>query len=432
MRLLGDLITVAKDVPAGFRSIRRERGRRARMRLGLTDAVLFSDPEDVKSILTAKEPSVTKSKYSAMFRNLFGNSIISASGDEWERQHAYLIEHFHARNIPRWTSIIMPITEAWLERLGDCNQPFGAEAEARILIQDIVGDLLFGDLLSNEERREALGDLQTLNDEIFGQFITNTVLLGPFQLIPTPGRTKVATAKRRFTRMIFELLDKEIPPNHPSITAKLLAVEPSLPKEEIRDQLSILYFAGQDTTARSVAWTLLLLAKHPHHQTIIANEWQEAVSISNEPSIKALQHTHAVVQESLRLFPPGHTMDRCVNDDTVIEGFHPRNPILTPISVTNLHSDAEHWDNPDSFDPSRFNSENRKGRHTCAYMPFGHGKRTCIGKALALLELTLITAMTCARFKIECLNASAVKPKAAVSLGPDPDIQLRLLSADAV
>ncbi len=425
MRLFGDLITVAKNVPEGFREIRAKKGDTARMRFGLTRALLCSNPDDVKSILTAKEPEVTKSKYSRMFRNLFGDSIISSSGDDWQRQHNYLIEHFHARNVGRWTSVIMPITETWLKRVGETEKEFGAESEARILIQDIVGELLFGDLLSPEARRETLGNLQTLNDEIFGQFITNTVMPGPLQLIPTPGRWRVAKAKRRFGRMIYKLLEGEIPEGHPSIIAKLLAVEPRISREEIRDQISILYFAGQDTTARALAWTLLLLSRHPTEVEKIRQEALTAID-GTELNRSGLEHTLCVVNESMRLFPPAHTLDRQIN----VPGFLPKQgqttPILSPISVTNLHSDERLWADPDSFDPNRFLRDRSLNRHQCAFMPFGYGKRTCIGKPLAILELILITALICRQYNIVCLNPDDIKAKAAVSLGPSPDVQICL------
>ncbi|MEO1280131.1 MAG: cytochrome P450 [Pseudomonadota bacterium] len=425
MKLFGDLLTVSRNVPAGFKKIKETRGDRASMAFGPVPALLFSDPADVKKIMTAPEPAVTKSQYSKMLGLVFGDSIISAEGEEWERQHDYLIEHFHPRNVPYWTKIIVNAADKWLTDMSQAGDTFAAEENSRLLIQDIMGELLFGDLINADERRKALGDLQTVNDELFGQFIRNTILRGPLRALPTPGKLRVDKANRDFTKMVFTLLEGAIPSDHPSITAKLLALKPALPKKEIRDQLSILYFAGQDTTARALSWTYLLLSQNPEQQEIIAKEGQRCDFNDESFSVKSLPKTYNVVQESLRLYPPAHALDRQLNEGDFLNGVEIDKPRLSPICVTNLHSDERHWDNPTNFDPERFSPQRSKNRATCAYMPFGHGKRLCIGKPLALLELTIIVAMTCRRYQISCLNEETVKPKAAVSLGPSPDIVCR-------
>ena len=429
--LFGDLLEIYKNVPEGFAEIKRKRGMRAPLKLGPVNGMLYSSPEDVHTILLAGPPAVTKSRYTKILSDVFGNCLITAEGDDWRQQHNYLIDHFHPRNADHWTSVILGETENWLENLTNPERKkhtLLASEQSRMLIQNILGQILFGDLLERDTLRLILGDLQSVNDSLFQTFITSTVLFGWLNHVPFSPKKRIDRAQKQFTAVIDTLYDKPIPKDHPSIAAALMNHLPQTPegRTEVRNQLSILYFAGQDTTSLALAWTLLLLATNPEHIERVRAEANAAITDDGDVDRTALRHTRNVVQEAMRLYPPAHALDRQVNDASLFPGVSARTPHLSPIVVTNLHHDEEIWDTPKEFNPSRFEAENSRGRKQCAFIPFGFGERTCIGKTLAQLELILIVAQFCRKFDFRAVNATDIKPRAAATLRPDPDIKLEL------
>lgn len=106
------------------------------------------------------------------------------------------------------------------------------------------------------------------------------------------------------------------------------------------------------------------------------------------------------------------------------------------IPVHSIHHDERFWPNPEVYDPSRFLPENVKGRHRSAYLPFGDGRRICIGTSFALMEATLITAMMSQGFVYDLVPGHPVEPEATLTLRPRRGIRMvprrRTTAADAV
>ncbi len=105
--------------------------------------------------------------------------------------------------------------------------------------------------------------------------------------------------------------------------------------------------------------------------------------------------------------------------------------VIVPIAVSNIHRAPAHWPDPDRFEPLRFTAEGATGRHPCAYIPFGHGRRKCVGASLAELEMTLVIALFCEAFDFCRADNTPVSAKAAVTLAPYPEVRLSLKEAGA-
>ena len=130
-----------------------------------------------------------------------------------------------------------------------------------------------------------------------------------------------------------------------------------------------------------------------------------------------LTWTAACFQEAMRLFPPAWAIPRTAVEDDTIDGHRiPRGAsVLIPIHA--IHHDPRFWPDPEDFDPSRFMPEHGR-RHRSAYLPFGGGRRICIGSSFALMEATLITAILSRRFVYEPVPGHPVEPEATLTLRP--------------
>jgi cytochrome P450 len=134
--------------------------------------------------------------------------------------------------------------------------------------------------------------------------------------------------------------------------------------------------------------------------------------------VKQLPWTAACLMEAMRMYSPAWVVPRlCVADDVIGGHRIPKgSTVLIPIHT--LHHDERFWPNPEVFDPTRFLPENVRSHHRSAYLPFGGGRRVCIGQSFALIEATLITAMMSRRFTYELVPGFPVIPEATLSLRP--------------
>jgi len=160
----------------------------------------------------------------------------------------------------------------------------------------------------------------------------------------------------------------------------------------------VLLVAGHDTTAYTLAWTLIELAKNPQEQLALQKELNK-MPTDKRHKTPMLEN---VIKESMRLYPvaaggSGRTSNKDIivkrNDDKDIlipKGSELR---LAPIVV---HRMEEYYEDPDKFKPSRWEDPSEKA--LAAFIPFALGRRNCIGQSLAKAELHSVLARLCAEF----------------------------------
>lgn len=154
----------------------------------------------------------------------------------------------------------------------------------------------------------------------------------------------------------------------------------------IAAQAFVFYVGGFETSASTLSYMLYLLALHPDIQdkmlAEIDNALQKTGGKITYESLTELQYTSQVFDETLRMYPIVEPLQRNANADYAVPGTDViikkgQTVVMSPIGI---HYDEQHYTNPTKFDPDRFNLENSRDRHPCAYLPFGTGPRNCIGK----------------------------------------------------
>ena len=167
---------------------------------------------------------------------------------------------------------------------------------------------------------------------------------------------------------------------------------------EMVDQVAIFFLAGHETSASALAWSLYLMALYPDWQDRLAEE----ARILNEDfsSISRLRLTRAVFREALRLYPPVPMMVReTVKPETFRERVLKKGSTIV-ISPWHLHRQNRLWDNPDDFDPDRWESENGKTCQREAFIPFSAGARVCPGAGFAMIEGVLLLANVLKSYRV--------------------------------
>jgi cytochrome P450 len=193
------------------------------------------------------------------------------------------------------------------------------------------------------------------------------------------------------------------------------------------DNAATFYLAGHETTANTTTWTLYLLSEQRELQERVAAEAEAALSSGADADLPdRLPLLRAVLEESLRLYPPVPRFDReAVAADTL--GEHEVQPgDLVSIWPWIIHRHKKLWDDPDLFDPERFARERRKAYHRFQYIPFGGGPRTCVGARLAMAEALTILAIWLARWRFKPMPGREVRVSGMVTLRPKGGLPLAI------
>jgi cytochrome P450 len=198
-------------------------------------------------------------------------------------------------------------------------------------------------------------------------------------------------------------------------------------RAQLRDQMATMIVAGHETTALTLFWSLYLLASSPADQERVADEVR-TLDLSPDGAADALAKlpfTKAVVNESLRLYPPAYALARIARGPDQLGDVAVQRGALIMIAPWVLQRHRRLWKDPDAFNPSRF-LDGAPLAHRYAYMPFGAGPRICIGAQLALTEACLVLATMIQRFHVTMANPRPVLPAAVIVTQPDHPALFRL------
>jgi len=187
--------------------------------------------------------------------------------------------------------------------------------------------------------------------------------------------------------------------------------------EQLGDEVATMILAGHETTATTLFWALYLLALDPATQDEVAREARGLTASGAALEPERLKFTRAVIDETLRLYPPAFLIARAAAGPDTIAGIPIKANDIVLIAPWLLHRHEKLWRDPNAFIPQRFLTDGAPDRY--AYLPFGVGARICIGAHFALVEATLALARLVGAFRIELADETPVMPTAVVTTQPD-------------
>ena len=201
-----------------------------------------------------------------------------------------------------------------------------------------------------------------------------------------PGNTELWGKQKRLRDAIQALIERKRNNPGTDIVSELLKMEAS--DKELIGILSVFFFAGFDTTANTMSMVLYHLAKHKDVQDRARQEAQSFGKLTWD-NVFEMKYLHAVINEVLRLFPTVPTISRNIPNKF---GLKPRvnekHTFGINVNIFGVHRDGRGWENPDVFNPDRWLEKNSmEMTRYKQFMPFSLGKRSCLGKQFALVEM---------------------------------------------
>ena len=174
-------------------------------------------------------------------------------------------------------------------------------------------------------------------------------------------------------------------------------------ERQVRDEVMTLLLAGHETTALALSWAFLLLDRNPGARDHL--EAELAAVLGDGPAspddVPALPYTQAVINETLRLYPPAYVTGReAIRATTIGRTRIPKRHIVL-ISMYTTHRDPRFFPEPDAFRPERWLDGLEKRLPRGAFIPFGMGSRKCVGASFAMMEATLLLATIARRWRFE-------------------------------
>ncbi len=398
--------------------------------------VIFSDPKAIEKLFTA-DPNLFEvgEQTSVPIRILLGsNSLVVLNGLEHKRQRQLLMPPFHGERMKKYGQTIIDITEnvinQWQVGQSICIRDYTQEISLRVILKAIFG------LDEGKQYNELQENLVSLL-EIFNSPLKSLFLFLP----PLQKDLGFLTPWREFLRQkqtIKDLLNTEINcrKNNPNtfgedILSLMISARDengqSMSNEEIQDELMTILFAGHETTANSLAWSMYWIHYIPEiGQKLIAefNSLNGKTSQKDYNSITKLPYLSAVISETLRLNPVVVFINRQLKQPFELMGytFEAGTSLLPSIYLTHQRPDI--YPQPKVFKPERFLE---KQFSPYEYLPFGGGNRRCLGYAFALFEMKLVLATILSQVKLELLDNHPLKStRRGITFSPAGGVRMKV------
>jgi cytochrome P450 len=367
-------------------------------------------------------------------RKLVGNGLLGSEGDLWREQRTLIQPAFHRQRLAALTRLMSATTLesllGWRDQAAD-GKPVDMMASMFELTMQIIVRAIFGSKLPASEARE-LGDHFTTALGVMQTRMMAFMLPG---WIPLPGDQRLRESLNTIDTVIFRLIAerKAQPPTEApqDLLDMLLAARDAetgagMSDVQLRDELFTMFLAGHETSGSVLSWVWTLLSQHPAVEQRLQAE-VEAVLGDRVPTyadLPNLVYTRAVIDETMRLYPPAWLVPRTAQTADNIRGTEIPAGATMLISLHSVHRHPAFWPDADRFDPERFLEAGQVQRE--AYLPFGDGPRQCIGVNLAMMEMQLIVAMTVQAYQRQMLPEVQVKPKPLPALRPDRSLLMTL------
>ncbi|MGV7218480.1 cytochrome P450 [Bradyrhizobium sp. UFLA05-112] len=401
-------------------------------RFFLRNSFILNRPDSIRHILLNNYENYTRTPAGIrMLRPVLGQGLLIAEGQPWRHQRRTLAPAF----TPHATANLVPHMTAVLdETIAKLKTKAGEVIDLREIMQRMTLEIAGRTMFSFGMDKHGA----TLRNFVmeYGQRLGRPYFLDMLLPVSWPSPMDFARARfrKRWTAFVAMLIaerraagKKEGAPPRDLFDLMDEARDPETGKgfsdEQLVDEVATMILAGHETTATALSWALYLLALDPETQEEVASETR-GEHLDSMADIDRQKFTRAVIEETMRLYPPAFLIARAALDKDNAAGVEIKKGDIIMIAPWLLHRHEKLWDQPNAFIPKRFMSATPPDRF--AYLPFGAGPRVCIGAPFAQAESVLALARLIGEFRVELADTGPVIPVGVVTTQPDHSPKFRI------
>lgn len=380
-----------------------------RIRLGLKTLIFATHPDEVRQVNVSNRKNYEKlSSYDAVRRYLVGDGLVASTGELWRQQRKLMSPFFTPRGVQTYAAVMlrdgMRLLERW-DGLAKSGKTVEIGEEMTFVTASIILKAMFG-----TETDETIMQMKD-SVEAMVSFVNagQTGIRLPLW-IPTRLNRKYRTARDKVHAYINALIAQRhaLPETQwpDDLFTRLMQAQDeetgeSMAESLLRDESITIFFAGHETTARTLTATWYALASNP----VVAKHLHEELdSVLGDrfPTVEdlhRLSYTLQVIKEVLRLYPAAPVYARDAVGTDTLDGYAVPAGSIIMLSPYFTHRHPDFWKNPLQFDPDRWTPEREAAQHPYAYHPFAAGQRVCIGNNFSLLESHILLALLARQFE---------------------------------
>jgi cytochrome P450 len=403
------------------------------------DLVVCNRPDVVREafqtnheILQRKSPQMRHA-----LEPLLGDGLFISDSETWTKRRKVVAPIIHGSRVKGFAPIMIDTIEEKRTEWGRLGE--GAEvdalAEMAHLTAEIISRTIFGRQLGKNYAAEVVEGFSDYQRHINQTDLFS--LLGLPEWLPRFRGRAIKKPVKRITSVLDEIIDSyesQKESGEASVIGGLLEARDEdgnpLSRDAIRSEAAVIFMAGHETTANTLAWAWYLLSQSRTARRRLQNELDTVLG-GRTPTfadVKNLSFTKAVIEETLRLYPPVPILAREAMANTIIGGKPIAKGSLVLVVPWLMHRNPVLWSKPDVFEPERFLNPKAKKPNKYGYVPFSIGPRICAGLQFGMTEAILSLAILAQKFDLKLKDGTNVQPVARLTLRPGENLPMTLHS----
>ncbi|MFD8589890.1 cytochrome P450 [Streptomyces sp. NPDC059637] len=399
----------------------RAHGPIVRIALGPKSVTVINSPELIHQMLTVQSSHFTKGLLFEKLK-LFGKDALPvADGPRHLTRRRLMQPAFHRERVTGYVRTMRDTAASAIDAWSEGGE-LDLKTEMQLMVQNVVMAAAFSATPAPHTAHAILTSVDTLFKAALRRALLPVPLL---DRLPTVHNRRLARASSTLHQVVAGIITdhRTRPADYDDVVSMLLDARDEtgtpLPDDEILSEVTGLLAAGSETVAVVLAWLFHELGRHPDLEARLHTEVDTVLAGQELTAdhLPRLMFTRALVQETLRLYSPGWLVTRQATDTVRLGDF--TLPAGTDVlwSPYTLHRDPGLHPDPLRFDPDRWLPD-RPQPPKNAFIPFGAGKRQCIGDAFAWTEMTIITALIASRWRLRPAPGIRPVPVGAITVHP--------------
>jgi len=386
----------------------REHGDTFQVSVGGRRLLFAMHPDAVRQVNVSLRQRYDKvGSYDDVRRYLTGEGLVASTGEVWRRQRRLMAPLFTTAGVRGYAGLMLRDAERLAERWEGLASR-GAEVEIAEEMTQVTATIILRAMFSSETM-ESIHQMKSAVETMISFVNQRVTGLAMPLWVPTPRNQRYKAARALVHGSIAALIaarraldESDWPEDLLSRLMRARDEETGEPMTEtlLRDESITAFFAGHETTARTMTFAWYALAANPEVAGRLHGELDYVLGgrVPTVEDLIRLPYTLQVIKEVLRMYPPAPFYGRDAVEADEIGGYEVAPGTAVMLSPYYTHRHPTFWEDPEVFEPDRWTREREADRHSHAWHPFAAGPRICIGNNFSLLESHLLLAVLARRF----------------------------------